>query len=332
MTTGDMRVARLHGIRDMRIERIPVPVPGDDDLLVRVEACGVCATDSRKYEIGVNDGEYPFNPGHEWLGHVAAAGRSVKGWKAGDRVYGDVYGGYADYCLIPATAIAWSRGPLKLPDVLPPERAIFVEPLADCIHAVHDQARLKSGEKLIVIAAGVMGLKIIAEAARMGAEVLVVEPLAERRKLAGAFGAAKVIEPAGWFEAARSWSGGGADAVILTIGDPDLVDPSIQVSAPGGRVVLFAGFGNRGKATIDVNRLHYKEIVLTGSEWIGTPPNQVRKRYDEALERLIENRVPYESLVTSRCGFEDLEAAIVRRQSFQGLKTMFLTGNDQGTT
>ncbi len=328
MTARTMRVARLHGIRDMKVERIPVPSPGDDDLLVRVEACGVCATNSRKYEIGVNDGEYPFNPGHEWLGRVAAVGKSVKGWRVGDRVYGDVYGGYADYCLIPATAIPWSRGPLRVPADLAAERAIFVEPLADCIHAVHDQAKVKPGEKLIVIAAGVMGLKIVAEAAQSGVEVLVVEPLAERAKLAKAFGATEVIKPEGWFEAAKSWSSSGVDAVILTIGDPDLVDPCIQIAAPGGRVVLFAGFGNRGKATIDVNRLHYKEIVLTGSEWIGTPPNQVRARYDEALDRLIENKVGYEQLVTSRCGFDDLESAIVRRQSYQGLKTMFLTGDD----
>lgn len=330
MTPTTMRAARLHGIRDMRVERIAIPQPGDDDLLVRVEACGVCATDSRKYEIGVNDGEYPFNPGHEWLGTIAAVGRAVKGWKAGDRVYGDVYGGYADYCLIPATAIPWSRGPLRLPADLPLERAIFVEPLADCIHAVHDQAKVKPGERLVVIAAGVMGLKIVAEAAQSGVEVMVVEPLAERQRLAKAFGARHVIDPDGWTAAVKDWASGGVDAIILTIGDPELVDPCIQLTAPGGRVVLFAGFGNRGTAMIDVNRLHYREIVLTGSEWIGTPPNQVRSRYDEALDRLIENKVGYEQLVTARCGFGDLESAIVRRQSFQGLKTMFLTGEDMG--
>ncbi len=328
MISGEMRVARLHGIRDLRVERIAIPLPGDGDLLVVVEACGVCATDSRKYEIGVNDGEYPFNPGHEWLGRVAAVGRAVAGWKEGDRVYGDVYGGYADYCLIPATAIAWSRGPLRLPAELPPERAIFVEPLADCLHAVHDQARLHAGDKLVVIACGVMGLKIVAEAQRSGVEVLVVEPIESRRQLASEFGATRTVPPEGWVEEVKAWSGGlGVDAIILTIGDPELVDPCIQLCAPGGRVVLFAGFGNRGKATIDVNRLHYKEIVLVGSEWIGTPPNQVRKRYDEALDRLVESRVPYEKLVTSRCSFDDLEDAIVRRQQFTGLKTLFLTGN-----
>jgi L-iditol 2-dehydrogenase len=329
MTGKGMRVARLHGIRDMRVESIPVPEPAEGEILVRVEACGVCATDSRKYEIGVNDGEYPFNPGHEWLGTVASLGRGVADWQVGDRLYGDVYGGYADYCLIPAAAIAWSRGPLRLPADLPAERAIFVEPLADCLHAVHDQAAVKAGDRLVVIACGVMGLKIVAAAARTGVHTLVVEPIEKRRTLALQFGAEKVVLPGQWQEEVKEWTGGkGVDAVILTIGDPELVNPSIMACAPGGRVVLFAGFGNRSEATIDVNRLHYKEIALVGSEWIGTPPNQRRHRYDEALQLLVEAPVPWESLVTAQCGFSDLEDAIVRRQRFEGLKTMFLTGKE----
>jgi L-iditol 2-dehydrogenase len=325
--TEMMRAARLHGLRDLRVEHIPIPQPGAGELLVKVEACGVCATDSRKYEIGVNDGEYPFNAGHEWLGTVAVVGAGVRDWREGDRLYGDVYGGYADYALIPVEPIAWSRGPLRLPAELPREKAIFIEPLADCLHAVHDQAKLASGQSLVVIACGVMGLKIIAEAARIGVRVLVVEPIAARRELALSYGAEKTIVPDNWADEAKAWSGGkGADAVILTIGDPDLVAPSIEVSAPGGRVVLFAGFGNRPKATIDVNRLHYKEISVVGSEWIGTPPNQRRERYDQALDLLINPPVQWEKLVTAYCGYDDLESALVRRQQFTGLKTIFLTG------
>lgn len=324
--TEMMRAARLHGLRDLRVERIPIPRPGAGELLVKVEACGVCATDSRKYEIGVNDGEYPFNAGHEWLGTVAAVGTDVSGWREGDRLYGDVYGGYADFAIIPVEPIAWSRGPLRLPAELPRDKAVFIEPLADCLHAVHDQARLGAGQSLVVIACGVMGLKIIAEAARIGTRVLVVEPLAARRELALSFGAEKAILPDEWESEAKAWAGGkGADSVILTIGNPDLVAPSIEVCAPGGRVVLFAGFGNRPKATIDVNRLHYKEISLVGSEWIGTPPNQRRERYDQALDLLINPPVPWEKLVTAYCSFDDLESALVRRQQFTGLKTVFLT-------
>ncbi len=325
MTSETMRSARLHGIRDLRIDRVPKPEPGPGEILVQVEACGLCATDSRKYEIGVNDGHYPFNPGHEWLGQVAAVGKEVKGWSEGERVYGDTYGGYADFAVIPADPIPWSRGPLRLPPDLPVERAIFIEPLADCLHAVHDQARLKPGDEAVVIAAGVMGLKIVAEAALLGVRVLVVEPREDRRELALSFGAEAAVPAEGWRQAVKDWNkAGGADAVILTIGDPALVNDCVAACRPGGRVVLFAGFGDRPTGAIDFNDLHYREISLVGSEWIGTPPNQCRDRYDEALTRLLDQRLPFEKLVTGRCGFSDLEAAIVRRQTFSGMKTMFV--------
>ena len=327
MTPRSMRVARLHGIHDLRVDHIPVPQPGPGQLLVAIEACGVCATDARKYEIGVNDGEYPFNPGHEWVGRIAAVGSGADGWRVGERVYGDTYGGYAEYAVIPVEPIAWSRGPVRLPESLPLERAVFLEPLADCLHAVHDQARLKAGQSALVIAAGAMGLKIVAEAARIGVHVIVVEPLEARRKAAAEFGAEQTIGPEDWSALVKAWSGGeGVDAVLLTIGVPELVQPSIEACRPGGRVVLFAGFGNRRLATVDLNMIHYREIAVVGSEWVGTPPNQCRQRYDQALELLASGALPVERLVTAQCGFDDLESALARRQSFQGVKTMFVPG------
>jgi L-iditol 2-dehydrogenase len=320
-----MRVARLHGIHDLRIETLPVPKAGPGELLVKVEACGVCPTDARKYEVGVNDGEYPHNPGHEWLGRVAEVGAGVEGWQVGQRLYGDVYGGYAEFAVIPVQPIAWSRGPVPLPDDVPLERAVFIEPLADCLHTVHDQARLEAGQRAVIIAAGAMGLKMIAAAQRIGVHVLAVEPVAARQALAREFGAEQVVAPEGWSEAVAAWSGGaGVDAVILTIGDAGLAMPCIKACRPGGRVVLFAGFGLRPEAAIDLNLLHYKEISLLGSEWVGTPPNQCRHRYDQARDLLVSGAIPVERLVTGECGFDDLETSLVRRSSYVGIKTIFL--------
>jgi len=319
-----MRVARLHGIRDLRVETVPVPAPGPGELLVEVEACGVCATDARKFEVGVNDGHYPFNPGHEWVGRIAGLGDSVAGWRVGERIYGDTYGGYADYAVIPAEAIPWSRGPVRLPDSLPLERAVFLEPLADCLHAVHDQAALAAGQQAVVIAAGSMGLKIIAAAARIGVRVLVVEPMAQRRQLALDFGAERAVDAPGWQAEAERWSEGqGMDAVILTIGEGALVMPAVKACRPGARVVLFAGFGARPEAVIDLNVLHYREIALIGSEWVGTPPNQRRERYDQAAELIISGEIPVERLVTGHCGFADLARVLAERGNLADIKTMF---------
>ena len=112
----------------------------------------------------------------------------------------------------------------------------------------------------------------------------------------------------------------------VVIGDPDLVGPALEVAGPGGRVVLFAGFGDRPQAVVDLNRLHYEEIVLVGSEWIGAPPNQRRERYGEALDLLVSGVVPVERLVTARCGLDGIEDAFEAQRERRGLKTILLPG------
>lgn len=322
MSPGTMRAARLHGVGDVRLESLPVPEPAPGEVLVRIEACGICPTDARKYAIGVNDGDYPFNPGHEWVGRVVDAGRGVKGLAPGERVYGDTYGGYAEYATVKARAEGWSRGALPLGD-LPVERAVFVEPLADCLHAVHDQARVATGDRLVIIGAGSMGLQMTAAAAHEGARVLAVEPLGERRILAKQFGAELAVDPGGWPEAAAEWSAGaGPDAIVVSLGRGDVVAEAVSACGPGGRVVLFAGFGNEGTAPVDLNRLHYREISLVGSEWVGAPPRQRFERYEQARALLAEGDLRLEELVSDRTGLEGVEDALRAVRDQRSLKTV----------
>jgi len=313
-----MRAARLHGIRDLRVEELPVPAPGPGRLLVRIEGCGVCPTDVRKWAIGVNDGEYPFNPGHEWVGRIEATGADVSGWDIGRRVYGDVYGGYAEYALLPADPGRWSHGPLALPDELPLERAVFVEPFADCLHAVRDQARLEPGQRAVVVGGGQMGLQLVVAAKAAGARVVVVEPIEGRRALALELGA-------DWAVAELVEADAGVQAVILSIGAASLVQPALELMAPGGRVVLFGGFGAEPHATVDLNRIHYEEVALVGSEWIGTPPNTRRERYAEALALLVSGEAPLERLVTGRCSLDELEEVFEDVQAYRRLKTILVS-------
>lgn len=324
MTGEIMRAARLHGIEDLRIDELPVPRPAEGELLVRVEANGVCATDARKFRVGVNDGTYPFNLGHEWVGYIESVGAGIKGWEPGQRVYGDTYGGYAEYVTIPVDPGPWSCGPTAVPDDVPVERAVFLEPLADCLHAVIDQGRVEPGHRVVVVAAGSMGLQMVAVASSRGAHVTVVELQSERRELALRFGADVAIDTDGWAERVRAGADGAPRAVIVCAGDPDLIAPSIEACADGGRVVLFAGFGDRPVASLDVNAIHYREIALVGSEWIGSPPNQRRERYAEAAEIIASGTLHLEDLVTARCSFDDLEQALLGRAAFRVLKTMFV--------
>jgi threonine dehydrogenase-like Zn-dependent dehydrogenase len=313
-----MRAARLHGVRDLRIETLPVPEPSAGELLIRIEGCGVCPTDVRKYLSGLAADKYPLNPGHEWVGRVESHGPDVVGWDVGRRVYGDTYAGYAEYAILPAEPAPWSHGPLALPDDLPLERAIFVEPLADCLHAVGDQARLAPGQRAAVLGAGQMGLQLVIAAALAGARVVAVEPLAERRELALEFGAEEALGSLVGVEP------GSIEVVIVSVGAAALVRNAIELAAPGGRVVLFAGFGEQPEAMLDLNRIHYDEITLIGSEWIGTPPNQRRERYADALDLLVSGAAPLERLVDARCGLDELSDAFAAVQERRHLKTLVL--------
>lgn len=324
MTPTTMRAARLHGVRDLRVETLPVPEPAADELLVRVEACGVCPTDVRKFLIGTKGDGYPLNPGHEWVGHVEAVGAAADGFAPGDRVYGDTYAGYAEYAVLRARAEGWSAGAVRIDPALSADRAVFVEPLADCLHAVLDQGRATADDRVLVIGAGQMGLQLAAAAARTCHDVLVAEELPERRELATAFGASATATREGWLEAARALA---PTVAVLSVPDASMVRGLVEVLEPGGRLVLFAGFGDHPDATLDLNRIHYRELQVVGSEWVGTPPNVRPERYVDAADLLASGEVPVELLVTGHCGLDGLPDAFAAVQERRGLKTVLVPGD-----
>jgi L-iditol 2-dehydrogenase len=316
-----MRAARLHGIRDLRVERLPRPEPMPGELLVEIEACGVCPTDVRKFLIGLGDGGYPLNPGHEWVGRVAGVGPGVSSWQIGERVYGDTYAGYAEYATLSVAESAWSHGPMRVDDSLPLERAVFVEPLADCIHAVAHQGQVGPGDHVVVLGAGQMGLQLVAVAHAAGGKVLVVEPLEPRRELALELGADAALPAEGWEEHAREWAGGeGVRAVIVALGRAETVEAGLHALAPGGRLVLFSGFGERNIASVDLNLVHYRELSIVGSEWVGTPPNSRLECYRQAHDLLSSGELRLERLVTRRCSLDTLVEAFADVQSLDALK------------
>jgi L-iditol 2-dehydrogenase len=319
-----MRAARLHAVRDLRVETLPLPVPAPSELLVQVEACGVCPTDVRKFLIGTDEDAYPLNPGHEWVGRVVEVGADVHDWEAGDRAYGDTYAGYAEYAVLDTRGSRWSHGPLRVDDGLPADRAVFIEPLADCIHAVRDQARAGEGARVTVVGAGQMGLQLIAVARAAGARVLAVDPLEARRDLAVRFGADRAVEADEWVTEARDWAGGGVDAVILALGRADAVEPGLAALAPGGRLVLFAGFGDQPLSPVDLNLVHYRELSIVGSEWVGTPPNQRLDCYEDAHRLLRDDGLALEELVTGHCTLETLVDAFTAVERHQAMKIVLV--------
>ena len=161
-----MKAAVLYGKNDLRIVEVDKPKIGPTDILVKVKACAVCPTDIRRYRTGSRKvhGQdrtfnFPLNSGHEWTGEVVEVGEGVKGFRKGMRISaGGVFGGYAKYTSVPQHFIRLDMV-LELPDNVSYEEGTFVEPLADCIHAVRDRSKVKAGDTIAIIGAGQMGLQ-----------------------------------------------------------------------------------------------------------------------------------------------------------------------------
>src|SRR5258706_12846460 len=127
---------------------------------------------------------------------------------------------------------------------------------------------------------------MVAVAAAAGVPVAVSDPVPGRRELALSMGADLALHPDELARGLTAFSPGGVNAIILTVGRQELVAQCLPLAATGGRLALFAGFGRSGIATMDVNSVHYRQPVIIGSEWVGTPPRQRRARYDQALALL----------------------------------------------
>ena len=207
MTT--MRAVRLHDVLDARVETLPIPQPGPRELLVRVEACGICPTDVRKYAIGVATA-IPLNPGHEWVGVVEAVGAGVTAGAPAQRVYGDTYAGYAEYAVLPGGAgrvverrARDSRRPAR--------RRADVRRAARRLRARRArQARVVAGDARLRRRGGPDGPADGRRRAPLaGAEVHVVEPHRSAAQLALEFGAAASAagRPGRWPRPARARRG-----------------------------------------------------------------------------------------------------------------------------
>ncbi|RYG95108.1 MAG: iditol 2-dehydrogenase, partial [Alphaproteobacteria bacterium] len=212
-----MRAARLAEPGRMVIEDVPKPIPGPGDLLIKVEACGICGSDRHMFR-----GEYPtarpVTLGHEFAGLIEDLGAGVTGYAVGERITGDPNiacgrcrfcrdgrpnlcenlvaigvqrdGGFAEYVLVPA------RQAVRLPASLDPLHGAFCEPVSCCLHAM-DVARIPPGGSVLILGGGVIGLLMVQLCRLAGAgQVVLSTRQAPRRQMALDVGATVAIDPA----------------------------------------------------------------------------------------------------------------------------------------
>jgi L-iditol 2-dehydrogenase len=229
-------------------------------------------------------------------------------------------GAFAEFVRIPAIALQ-SGNVFRVPEGMDFEAAALAEPLACCINGQRN-ADIQLGDTVLVLGAGPIGLMHAALARNAGArQVIVSEPNAARREAALERGVDAVCDPSSQSLAelvqART-EGLGADVAILAIGVPALANDTLALVRKGGHVNLFAGFSAGATATIDVNLIHYNEIVVTGASALS------RRDYEIALNLLASGRLDAGSLITHRFGVAEALAAFAAASGGSALKVALL--------
>lgn len=331
-----MLAAVYHAPNDIRVEEVPRPSFGADELLIRVLNANICGTDLRIYKGGHR--HYPPGsvriPGHEVVGEIAAIGAEVTGYELGRRVFVapnmgssrnratisgnnnmdpdfqaigiNLDGAFAEYMRVPALAL--QQGNLiPVTEDLDPAVAALIEPLA-CVLRGQNALQVRDGDFVVVMGAGPIGILHLKLANLRGAlRVIVSEPAAHRREQALAFGADRVVDPLQedlkGIVLAES-DGRGADVIIVAAPSKAAQESALEIAATGGRINFFGGLPKDDPyIQLNANTVHYKELVVTGTTACST--------YDclRAADIVNSGRLDLAPLVTARFPLKDAVAA-----------------------
>ncbi len=286
-----MKAAVFYKKHDLRIEDLPMPVPGDTDVLIRVHACGVCGTDVHIFHGDEGAAQTPAGTalGHEFAGEVVQVGAKVTAVKPGDRVCVDpnqlcnacsycksgighfcehmtgigttVHGGFAEYCAVPESQV------YPFPAGLSYDEAAMTEPVACCLHGI-DMCDISCGDTVAVIGGGMIGLIMLQLAKLQGAaKLILLEPVEEKRKLAMQLGADLTVDPIHQDVKAVLAENGitRISTVIECVGKPGTIAQAIEIAGNKSTVMMFGLTAPDETVSIKPFQIFKKEIVLKAS-------------------------------------------------------------------
>ena len=319
-----MRVAMYYSNRDVRLEEMPVPKIGTGEVLMRVEASGICGTDLLEwYRLH----KAPLVLGHEVAGVITAVGKGVKPHKVGDRICAAHHvpcntchycltghhtvcdtlrrtnfdpGGFAEYVRLPRINV--EQGIFPLPDEVSFEEATFVEPLA-CVLRGQRLARLQPGQSVLVIGCGVAGLFHIQLARASGAGHIVATDIVDYRlEAARTFGADTAIHARDYTPTSLRQAADGrlADLVVICSGATSAINQALESVERGGTVLFFAPTEPGVSVPISINDLFWRNEITLTSSYGGSPAD-----YAAALELIRAGKIRVKEMITHRLGLAE---------------------------
>ncbi len=319
-----MRVAVYYNNRDVRIEERPIPEINDDEILVKVIASGICGSDVLEwYRIK----KAPLVLGHEIAGIISRAGKNVKNFKAGDRIFVShhvpcmkcIYclnghhtacdtlhktnfypGGFSEYIRVPKLNV--EVGTFKLPDNVSFEEGTLIEPLGTVVRAQR-QADLKQEHTLLVIGSGISGLMHIVLAKSKGVKKVIAVDINEYRLNAAKKFRADAVINANEDVVPRLKETNGnrlADIVIVCTGALSAAKQALNCVDRGGTILFFAVPRPDEKLEIPINDFWRNEIRLMTS--YGAAPGDLK----ESLELIRDKKVDLRDMITHRLRFDEI--------------------------
>ncbi len=331
-----MLAAFYYNNHDVRIQEIPTPKAGEEEVLLKVMASGICGSDVIEwYRVP----KAPRVLGHEATGVLTQVGSKVKDYKVGDRVFVSHHvpcfecryckrgnhtachtlhttnyypGGFAQYILVPKINVQY--GIYKLPDAMTFEEGTFIEPLA-CVSRGQRLAGLKSDDTVLIIGSGISGILHVQLANFKGVERIIVADINPYRlELAKKFGAHYALDARdNLLEKLKEVNDGHlADQVIVCTGATSAAMSAMDCIENGGAILFFAVPDPTVKLPVPINQFWRNEITIRTS--YGAAPNDI----EDALRVLATGELNVKDMITHRLPLREVQ---------EGFRLMAEAGN-----
>ena len=330
------------GNGEFETREMPEHALSGKEVLIKVAACGVCGTDVHIFHGDKGSAEVtpPVVLGHELSGTVVSVGDNVTSLTVGDHVTVDpnsycgqchycrigkkqlctsLYavgvnrdGGFAEYCYVPEAQC------YRLNEDIPLEFGAMAEPLACCIHGI-DNAEIRTGDTVLVVGGGAIGLMMVQLAKLSGAsKVILSEPVEMRRRIGLQVGADAVLDPMheNLKERLRELTGeSGADVVIECVGNTAATAQAFEAAKRGTTILLFSVPKAGAIHPLSLEDVYQKELRIVGS--MINPDTHQR-----AVNLINSGRIQLAPIITHRFPIGKLKEAILMQMSNESLKVL----------
>ncbi|RKU16316.1 hypothetical protein C6503_12885 [Candidatus Poribacteria bacterium] len=322
-----VKAAQFYGGKDIRVETVPDPTPEEGQILVQVEASGICGSDLHGYHHQPDKPQSPRIGGHELAGLVIDMGKGVTGHEKGARVAvepinpcndcPECYNGYYNICgnlrhggggfaefMVARTASVYS-----LPESVSAEGGALAEVYAVAVHAVN-RAMVSPGDRVAIIGSGPVGLTIaqVADIAGATSIAMLGKPDGPIQIAHDAVGAVPInVDKTDAVEAIQDWSDGrGADVVFEAVGGTaNTLEQATEIAAKRGRVCMVGG--HRTPLTFSERFARSRELTVIWSFCYGRRGGKTE--FQVAIDLLAAGKLDPNPLVTHRFGLDDISEA-----------------------